>query len=127
MARTLSQDERSRIEQEINELMRERIRRLNALMQEKHITYVELEKLTGVAKSSIQRYLTGQTAKIPIDFFEKVALVTETPVEYLTCYDKQKNTSIGEHRGELEDILAMLDEQEYEQVKQYAKFISGNK
>ena len=107
--------------------MQERIRRLNALMQEKHITYVELEKLTGVAKSSIQRYLTGQTEKIPIDFFEKVAIVTDTPIDYLTCYDKQKNTSIGTNRGELEDILATLDEQEYEQVKQYAKFISGNK
>ena len=127
MAKTLTQDERMQIEEDIKALMAERRRRLNEVMQEKHITLVELEKLTGVAKSSIQRYLTGETAKIPIDFFEKFAMVTNTPLDYITCYDIQKNTSIGEYRGEFADLLASLDEQQREQVKQYAKFISGNR
>lgn len=70
---------------ELNILMQERIRRLNEVIAANNLTYEELEKRTGVAKSSIQRYLTGQTAKIPIDFFEKIARVTNTPVEYLTC------------------------------------------
>ncbi|MBP5432127.1 helix-turn-helix transcriptional regulator [Ruminococcus sp.] len=127
MAKTLTDFERMQIEDDIKILMAERRRRLNEVMQDKHITLVELEKLTGVAKSSIQRYLTGETTKIPIDFFEKFAMVTNTPLDYVTCYDKQKNTSIGEYRGEFEDLLASLNEQQREQVKQYARFISGSK
>ena len=127
MAQTMSDLERTKLEEDIELLMSERRRRLNALMEEKNLTYIELEKKTGVAKSSIQRYLSGETAKIPIDFFEKVAIVTNTPVEYLTCFDIQKNTSIGDDRGDLADEIQKLDEQKYEQVKQFVKFISGNK
>lgn len=127
MAKTLSELERIQLEQEIEMLTKERIRRLTELMDCQNITYVRLGELTGVAKSSIQRYLTGQTVKIPIDFFEKVAKVTNTPVDYLTCFDIQKNTSIGKDRGDFEAILSKLNEQEREQVMQYAKFISGNK
>lgn len=127
MSKALSPLERYQIESDIQMLMQERRRRLNDVMQEKHITLVELEKLTGVAKSSIQRYLTGETTKIPIDFFEKFAKVTDTPIEYVTCFDIQKNTSIGDERGEFADLLASLDEQQREQVKQYAKFISESK
>lgn len=119
--------ERMQLEEEINILMKERIRRLNDVLQEKHLTYEQLEKQTGVAKSSIQRYLTGQTLKIPIDFFEKVARVTDTPVEYLACYDKQKTTSIGENRGDFEEYYSKLDEQGREQLKKYAEFLAGNK
>lgn len=127
MAKMLSDLERIQLEQEIEMLTKERIRRLTELMERENITYVRLGELTGVAKSSIQRYLTGQTVKIPIDFFEKVAKVTNTPVDYLTCFDIQKNTSIGEDRGDFEAVLSKLNEQEREQVMQYAKFISGNK
>lgn len=127
MAKTFSQDERMQIEAEIEMLMRERRKRLNDLMQTNHITLIELEKQTGVAKSSIQRYLSGETTKIPIDFFEKVAKATNTSLEYLICLDKQKNTSISDERGDFEELLARLSKEEREQVKQYAEFISGKK
>lgn len=116
--------ERMRLEAEIQELMKKRIGRLNEVLEQKRITYVELEKLTGVAKSSIARYLTGQTEKIPIDFFEKVARVTDTPVEYLTCFDEQKNTPLEAFRDDLSDVLKKLDEQEIEELIHYATYLS---
>lgn len=127
MAKVPTELEKNKIEEDVRALMLERRRRLSKVMQDNHITLVELEKMTGVAKSSIQRYLTGETSKMPIDFFDKVAIATGTPVDYLTCFDKQKNTSIGTDRGEFAEFLSKLSEQEYEQVKQFAEFISGNK
>lgn len=41
--------------------------RLRKLIEDKHITYVELERLSGVPKSAIQRYASGDTKKIPLD------------------------------------------------------------
>lgn len=90
MVNDISEIEREQMEAEIAELMKERRYRLEKLMHEKNITIVKLGELTGVAKSSIQRYLTGETAKIPIDFFEKVAKVTGTDIQYLTCFDTKK-------------------------------------
>lgn len=41
--------------------------RLRELIKQKNITYVELERLSGVPKSAIQRYASGATKKIPLD------------------------------------------------------------
>ena len=36
------------------------------------ISYSELERLTGVPRSALQRYLSGGTRKIPYDRLERV-------------------------------------------------------
>lgn len=105
------------LQKEISELMNERIRRLNEVVQSKHLTYVELEKLTGVSKSSIQRYLTGQTEKIPIDFFEKVARVTETPIEYLTCFDKKIAST--DSRDDLINLINQMPKSQYQKLRAF--------
>ena len=45
---------------------------LLALINEKDVSYGELSRRTGIPKSAIQRYATGQTNKIPIDRVEKI-------------------------------------------------------
>lgn len=102
---------------ELNILMQERIRRLNEVIAANNLTYEELEKRTGVAKSSIQRYLTGQTAKIPIDFFEKIARVTNTPVEYLTCFDK--NTAPVDYRSGIGTKINKLSDSQLDKLEGY--------
>ena len=48
-------------------------KRLHELIEEKHITYTEMERLTGVPKSAIQRYASGETKKIPLDRIFRIA------------------------------------------------------
>lgn len=74
----------------LDNIMTKRRERLNEVVHASGLTLVELGNLTGVAKSSIQRYLTGATKKIPIDFFDKIAYVTGTSFEYLICLDFSK-------------------------------------
>ena len=47
--------------------------RLRQVIEEKHITYTELERLSGVPKSAIQRYASGETKKIPMDHIFRIA------------------------------------------------------
>jgi len=47
--------------------------RLRQVIEEKHITYAELERLSGVPKSAIQRYASGNTKKIPLDRIFRIA------------------------------------------------------
>jgi len=55
--------------------------RLRIAIEESNLTYEKLGQLTGIAKSSIQRYATGNTKKIPIDAIEKLALhLNKSPI-----------------------------------------------
>ena len=49
----------------------------------KEISYGELSERTGIPKSALQRYATGQTEKIPIDRLEKIAAAIGTTAAYL--------------------------------------------
>ena len=41
-------------------------------MKEKDVSYSQLAELTGLSKSSLQRYATGTTTKIPIEAISKI-------------------------------------------------------
>lgn len=47
--------------------------RILQIILDKGISYGELSKRTGIPKSALQRYATGQTPKIPIDRIEAIA------------------------------------------------------
>lgn len=48
-------------------------KRLRDLIEKSEYSYEQLETLSGVKKSSLQRYASGRTVKIPVDAIEKVA------------------------------------------------------
>lgn len=57
------------------------------LIQKKDISYGELSNLTGIPKSALQRYATGETEKIPIDRLRKIAAAIGTSPEYLMGWE----------------------------------------
>ena len=111
------------MENEIKIRMNLRRERLAEVIKTHHLSYAQLEELTGVAKSSIQRYLTGETAKIPIDFFEKVARVTNTAIEYLTCFNNEKNAPIMAYRDDLTEAIMQLSEESKQRIKELADLL----
>ena len=68
--------------------MTTRAERINKAIKDKGISYAELEKITGVSKSALQRYASGETKKIPIDAIEKIAAATGTDARYLMCWEE---------------------------------------
>ena len=66
-----------------------RAERISKAISDKGLSYTELEKVTGVSKSALQRYATGQTKKIPIDVIEAIAAATGVSARYLMGWDEE--------------------------------------
>lgn len=58
-----------------------------SILLNKEISYGELSDRTGIPKSALQRYATGQTEKIPIDRLEKIANAIGTSAAYLMGWE----------------------------------------
>ena len=63
--------------------MTTRSERIKFLIERSGKTYQELEGITGIKKSSLQRYASGVTAKIPLDVIEKLSKAFNVSQEYL--------------------------------------------
>ena len=51
--------------------MSELSNRILNLILSKELSYAELSQLTGIPKSALQRYATGETEKIPAAFLQR--------------------------------------------------------
>ena len=60
-----------------------RSERIKLLVEESNLSYQELEKKTGIKKSSLQRYASGVTSKIPLDVIEKLSAAFNVSQAYL--------------------------------------------
>lgn len=56
------------------------------------LTYIEIEQRTGIKKSSMQRYVSGQTGKIPMAVIEKLANLFGVSGAYLMGWDVKKDS-----------------------------------
>lgn len=63
------------------------IDRLKLSIEKSKLSYVELEKKTGIAKSSIQRYANGTTKKIPIDAIQAIAKACGVSAGYIMGWE----------------------------------------
>ena len=64
--------------------------RIKSLIESSAKSYQELEKITGIKKSSLQRYASGATAKIPLTAIEKLSKAFNVSKEYLMGWDMPK-------------------------------------
>lgn len=65
-------------------------KRLKYAVEASALSYVELEKKTGIAKSSIQRYTSGKTKKIPIDAVEAISNAIGVSLSWIMGWDEEK-------------------------------------
>ena len=69
--------------------MNEKAKRIKALVAQSGKTYLELETMTGVKRSSLQRYASGVTTKIPMDVIEKLETAFNVPRGYIMGWDEK--------------------------------------
>ena len=58
-------------------------------MKEKNYSYADLEKLTSYSRSTLQRYFTGNTEKIPLDLIEEIAPIFGVTAAYLAGWEDE--------------------------------------
>ena len=71
----------------------ERTRRINEAIAKSGYSYPELEKITGIPKSTIQRYATGGTQKTDFDVVEIIASAINADTQYLLCWETESEIS----------------------------------
>ena len=88
--------------------MTTRSERIKSLIEQSGKSYQELEKLTGIKKSSLQRYASGVTTKIPLDVIEKLSIAFNVPQEYLMCWEQKENYPSEPQLTEVEKLALEL-------------------
>lgn len=63
--------------------MSTRSERIKSLIEKSGRSYQDLEKITGIKKSSLQRYASGATPKIPLTVIERLSQAFGVSQEYL--------------------------------------------
>ena len=98
-------------------------------MKEKGISYGELSKMTRIPKSALQRYATGETTKIPIDRISSIASALGVDERELLGWVKPAAPSDGlsESKKELFNILKSADDQQVQEVLDYANYVLSKK
>ena len=82
--------------------------RIRSEMQRNGLTLIEIEQRTGIKKSSMQRYVSGQTGKIPMSAIEKLADLFGVPATYLMGWDEKKDSPSEPQLTEGEKVLLDL-------------------
>lgn len=88
------------------------IKRLQDCIKESELSYVELEKRTNIAKSSIQRYVSGSTKKIPIDAIQAIANAVGVSPEYILGWNKSDPNQLSLTTHETNVITAYREKPE---------------
>ena len=66
--------------------------RIRSEMLRNSLTLIEIEQRTGIKKSSMQRYVSGQTGKIPMAAIEKLADLFGVSGAYLMGWDEKEES-----------------------------------
>lgn len=107
-----------------------RSERIKALVDRSGMSYQELEKLTGIKKSSLQRYASGATTKIPLDVIEKLSVAFNVSQEYLMGWDEKKDSpselQLSEGEKVLLDLFNRVPEDQQQLVLQMIRAALGS-
>ena len=99
--------------------MQTRSGRIKALVESSGKSYQELEKITGIKKSSLQRYASGVTTKIPLDAIEKLAKAFNVSQEYILGWEENKTPDklqLTEGEEAILDIFRRIPEDQQQLV-----------
>ena len=105
--------------------MSELSNRILNLILSKELSYAELSQLTGIPKSALQRYATGETEKIPADRLELIAKALGTTAAALLGQSSANVTAVSDDDikfalfggdGEITDAM-------YREVKEFAALV----
>lgn len=81
-------------------------KRLQKLMTAQDLSYGELSKITGIPKSALHRYATGETEKVPIERAKQIAAALHTDTNYLLGFSPE--AQIENIRAEIEELQQAL-------------------
>ena len=103
------------------------IKRLKEAIENSGLSYVELEKKTGISKSALQRYATGSTKKIPVDVIQAIAEAVNVSSAWIMGWDDEPEDTkmIETAKVALFGGKNEVTDEMWEEVVNFAKFIEA--
>ena len=96
--------------------------RIRAQMELRALSYGELAAATGLAKSAVHRYATGETDKIPTSALEKLAAALGVTPTYLTGWEEERPHTLAAHfEGE------EFSEDELREIEKFVQFVKSRR
>lgn len=103
--------------------MLDEVKRMKEAIKTAQLSYMQLEKLTGVSHSTLQRYLTGKTNRIPLSAVEKIANATGVSAQWIMGWELPDNFEQSENE-ELFNIFSSLPEDRQQIVADLIRTLS---
>lgn len=110
------------------------IKRLKEAVIKSGKSYEQLSKETGIPKSTLHRWTSGEVKRIPIDDLQIVADACHVQAEWImgwTPLSEQLTLGLfGEEHpiiNEIVDDLLLLDDEEIYEIKGYVKSVKNRK
>lgn len=93
-------------------------KRLLQAITESGKSYKELEEMTGIPSSTIQRYATGATGKIEIDRIELLAKATGTKAVSILGWESEDKTA--------DNMIAIESDRRLQRLLSYYNLLNEN-
>lgn len=104
--------------------------RLLDAMRSKKISYRELSEMTGIPKSAIQRYTSGETDKIPIDRVILMAQALNVDPAYIMGWDMtyvpKEGIELCPDEQELLTIYRDLNDKGQDALMRQARYLASD-
>ena len=94
--------------------------RIRAQMQLLNLSYGELAAATGLTKSAVHRYATGQTDKVPTEALKRLAGALGVTPAYLTGWE-QPSTLAAHFEGE------EFSPEELKEIEDFVRFVKSKR
>ena len=85
-------------------------------------SFQDLSEITGISKSTLQRYETGNIKNIPMDKFEILANALKTTPYKLMSWDNGNNFLLSEKEKKIISIYRKLPTEKQNEVLNYANY-----
>lgn len=109
-----------------NDSMQEIIDRIKSRRIELEYSFQDLANLTGLSKSTLQRYEAGGIKNIPLDKLKILANALNITPEWIMGWeDEESKKGEPEIKTLAAHALDDLDEEQIKKVLEYAKFIKS--
>lgn len=84
--------------------------KIASAIQNSNLSYRELERLTGLSKTTIKRYANCEIKKVSIEATIKIAKATNNDARELLGWSNENSISITEKQEKLIELVKTLDD-----------------
>ena len=106
--------------------MSEIANRIKSAIKKSRLSHRELETITGIPHSAIQRYAAGTTDRIPISRLVKLANALGTTAAYLLGWEEKETIKTNNEDIKILELIMSLSVEKKKQALDYIQYLASS-